>query len=96
MMLFHCCRLYFLLSVTHVYNPLSASSTKWLNTLKQFTENLPTNCLSVFDHFVELVLKGLNSREYYRIFAFRKCEYIWSHLIWSHLPWTYFSPYKHR
>ena len=39
-------------------NPLSASRTKWSNTLKQFLGNLP-NCLSVFDHFVGLVLKGL-------------------------------------
>ena len=41
-------------------NPLSDSSTKWSNTLKQFVGNLPTNCLSVFDHFVKLALKGLN------------------------------------
>ena len=27
-------------------------------TLKQFIRNLPTNCLSVFDHSVGLVLKG--------------------------------------
>ena len=40
-------------------NPLSANPTKWSNTLKQFVGNLPTNCLSVFDHFVELALKGL-------------------------------------
>ena len=40
-------------------NPLSANPTKWLNTLKQFVGNLPTNCLSVFDHFMKLVLKGL-------------------------------------
>ena len=40
-------------------NPLSASPTKWSNTLKQFVGNLPTNCLSLFDHFVELALKGL-------------------------------------
>ena len=32
-------------------NPLSANPTKWANTLKQFVGNLPTNCLSVFDHF---------------------------------------------
>ena len=32
---------------------------KRLNTLKQFVVFLPTNCLSVFDHFVGLVLKGL-------------------------------------
>ena len=40
-------------------NPLSANPTKWSNTLKQFIANLLTNCLSVFDHFVELALKGL-------------------------------------
>ena len=40
-------------------NPLSANPTKWSNTLKQFVGNLPTNCVSVFDHFVNLVLKGL-------------------------------------
>ena len=36
-------------------NPLSANPTKWANTLKQFVGNLPTICLSVFDHFVKLV-----------------------------------------
>ena len=40
-------------------NPLRANATKWSNTLKQFVGNLPTNCLSVFDHFVKLALKGL-------------------------------------
>ena len=39
--------------------PLSANPTKWSNTLRQLVGNLPTNCLSVFDHFVKLVLKGL-------------------------------------
>ena len=43
------------------FNPLSASPTKWSNTLKQFVGNLATNCLSVFDHFVILALKGLRS-----------------------------------
>ena len=41
------------------FNPLGANPTKWSNTLKQFVGNLPTNCLSVFDHFVGLALKGL-------------------------------------
>ena len=41
------------------FNRLNANFTKWSNTLKQFFENLPTNCLSVIDHFVGLVLKGL-------------------------------------
>ena len=40
-------------------NPFSANPTKWSNTPKQFVGNLPTNCLSVFDHFVGLTLKGL-------------------------------------
>ena len=40
---------------------LSANLTKWSNTLKQFVGNLPTNCLSGFDHFVKLALKGLNN-----------------------------------
>ena len=42
------------------FNPLSANPTKWPNTLKQFVGKLPTNCLSVFGHFVNLALKGLN------------------------------------
>ena len=42
-------------------NPLSANSTKWSNTLKQLVRKLPTNCLSVFDHFMGLALKGLTN-----------------------------------
>ena len=41
------------------FNPLSANFTKWSNTLKQFVGNLPTTWVSVFGHFVGLVLKGL-------------------------------------
>ena len=41
------------------FNPLCANFTKWSNTLKQFVGKLPTNCLSVFDHFVGLAFKGL-------------------------------------
>ena len=41
-------------------NPLSTNPTKWSNTLKQFVDNLPTNCLSVFDHFVTSALEGLS------------------------------------
>ena len=40
-------------------NLLSANLTKWSITLKQFLCNFWTNCLSVFDHFVILSLKGL-------------------------------------
>ena len=35
-------------------------SRKMAKTLKQFLGKLPSNCLSVFDHFVKLALKGLN------------------------------------
>ena len=41
------------------FNPLSANPTEWLNTLKQFVGNLPTNCWNMFDHFVGLAFKGL-------------------------------------
>ena len=40
-------------------NPLSAISQNG-QTLKQFGGKLSTNCLSVFDHFVGLALKGLS------------------------------------
>ena len=40
-------------------NSLSANPTKWLNTLKTIHRLLPTNCSSVFGHFVGLALKGL-------------------------------------
>ena len=40
-------------------NPLNANPTKWPNTLKQLVGKLPTNCLSVFGHFLNLTLKGL-------------------------------------
>ena len=39
----------------------SANPAKWPNTLKQFVSKLPTNCLSVFGHFVNLALKGLRN-----------------------------------
>ena len=43
----------------NVINPLSAKFIKWSNTLKQIIGKLPTICLSVFDHFSGLALKGL-------------------------------------
>ena len=45
------------------FNNLSTNITKWSNTLKQFVGNFPTNCLSVFDHFVGLALTGLKKRK---------------------------------
>ena len=46
-------------AVAENVNLLSANPTKWSNTLKQFVAKLPANCLSVFDHFMILALKGL-------------------------------------
>ena len=40
-------------------NSLSVNHTKWSNTPKQSVGCKPTNCLSVFDHFAGLALKGL-------------------------------------
>ena len=37
-----------------------ANPEKWSNTLKQIVCNLPTICLSVFDHFMNLVFKELS------------------------------------
>ena len=42
-----------------IVNSLSPNPIKWSNTLKQFVGNMPTNCLSVFDHFEGLALRGL-------------------------------------
>ena len=50
-------------------NPLSANPTKWPNTLKQFVGNLPTNCLSVFGHFVGLALKGSSYKTIRKVLA---------------------------
>ena len=43
-------------------NPLSANPPKWSNTRKQFVVKLPTNCLSVFGHFVKLGLQGIKCK----------------------------------
>ena len=43
----------------NIHNPLTANPIKWSNACKQFVGKLPTNCLSVFNHFVKLSLKGL-------------------------------------
>ena len=49
-------------SVCKKVDPLSAIPTEWSDTLKQFNDNLPKNCLSVFDHFVGLALKRLTAK----------------------------------
>ena len=42
-----------------ISNSLRANPTKWSNTLKQFVGKMPTNCLSLFEHFMALELKEL-------------------------------------
>ena len=58
-----CREFLFLNYIYNIFNPLSANPTKWLNIFYQFVGNLPRNCLSVFDHFVGLELKGLKIAE---------------------------------
>ena len=60
---------------------LSANPTKWLNMLKQFASKLPTNCSSVFDHFVRLARKGLKSMSIYVYMLIRAICEIFSKLI---------------
>ena len=48
-------------SSIRLINPLSADITQWSNTLIQFVVKVPMNCLSVFDHFVIVALKGLKT-----------------------------------
>ena len=55
----------------YLFNPLSSNPTSWLNILKQFFSSLPTNCLSVFDHFVGLALKVLTTET---ILALKRAE----------------------
>ena len=57
----HCCSFHLLSFIASSVNRLSANFTKWSNTLKQFFGYLPTNCLSVFGHFVGLALTGLKN-----------------------------------
>ena len=52
------------------FNPLSVNPTEWSNTLK--------HCLSVFDHFVGLVLKGLTL-----------LKSMW-HLLFTHCIFSFF------
>ena len=44
-------------------NPVTDNPTKWSNTLKQFVLYTQANCLSAFDHFVGLALKGLKFKD---------------------------------
>ena len=48
--------------VIHFLTLKSPTSEKWSNTLQQIVGDLPTICLSVFDHFMNLALKGLSTK----------------------------------
>ena len=62
-------------------NSLSANPTKWSNTLKQFINKLPTNYLSVLDHFVGLALKGLKQYQKGSNFSTALTTFAWSHYV---------------
>ena len=72
------------------FNPLNANPTKWSNTLKQFVGRLPTNCLSVFDHFVKLALKGLSAFIYNFFINQGTDAYLQPSLI-STIRWSFFT-----
>ena len=46
-------------NVLIILNLLSANTTKWSQQTQRICWQQPTNCLSVFDNFVGLALKGL-------------------------------------
>ena len=62
-----------MISKVNLLNSLSDNFTKWSNTLKQFVGNLPTTCLSVFDHFVRLALKGLTQTRSHQMTSSNIC-----------------------
>ena len=61
-----------------VFNPLSSNPEKWSNTFKQIVGKMPTICLSVFDHFMNLALKGLIAMNPLKILFYTamKCLFI--------------------
>ena len=78
---------------TIILNPLSANFIKWSNTVKQFVGNLPTNCLTVFDHFMGLVLKRLKCSGYY--FTWYNHKMLISSRMFSILISTFLHSSKH-
>ena len=52
------------------YCSVVIQNLKWSNTLKQFVGNLPTNGLSVFDHFWGLMLKGFRKSNGFWVLRF--------------------------
>ena len=81
--LWQLCKLWHTLCM--LVNPLSANITKWSNTPKQFVGNLPTNCLSVFEHFVGLALTGLIARFNMKIKNFSS----FTVLSYKLVPWNF-------
>ena len=64
----------------HLLNPFNFNPTKWSNTLKQFVGKMPTNCLSVFDHFVRPTFNGLSTT--------RRAARRWLSISWCYLART--------
>ena len=56
------------------FNHLSDNPTKWSNALTIRWQQ-PTNCFSVFDHFVRLALKGFKKKQMcFTLFFFQECS----------------------
>ena len=65
-----------------LFNPLSVNPTKWSKTLKHFVSNLPTNCLSWFDLFMGLALKGL-TRGFFRVSKIVPVDITWESIFFA-------------
>ena len=58
-----------------------APNHKMVSHTQIFRRQQPTNCLSVFDHFAELALKGL--KPYFVLFKWTLHDIVIIFLIWS-------------
>ena len=68
------------ISISIHINPLSANPHKMVKNTQTIFQLLTTNCLSVFDYFVELALKALMSLLLVSLFS---CVVDLAHVLWQ-------------
>ena len=70
------------LNPNNFINPLNVNNHKMVKHTQRIRRLLPTNCLSVFDHFVGLALKELTKRvaEIKR----EPLQYIYIYILYTH------------
>ena len=77
-------------------NPLNSNPTKWSDKLKQFVDNFLSNCLSVFDHFMLLAVKGLNKQNISSIYFFKVIDVILQPLLFFEFWGKYLTKVFHK